>query len=477
VPADRAKVTIHQLLTHTGGIPNPGFGDEYVDVTKERALSALFTRPLRFAPGSRFEYSNGGYILLAAIVERASGERFMDFVRREVFQRAGMIRTGYYGALAPRVPRTDVALGHDETGVILDPLKFNPETWQDMGAGQVLSTVEDLFRFHVALKDNILLPADEMRRVWTPVLPEAVPTYRFYTSDYGYGWWIQPTRRGTTRIRHGGDTRAFGSEMVWFRDEGVVVIGLTNIRHDWFPTQSRVGRVIPAIVFGESFADPPVFERSQPSSLRAFEGEFQLQSGATLVITFGQTGLYIGADGQEAADALRPADEKELLQRAAFTTAADKVFRGAVARDFDAMAQALSNAQAAVAWKQGWPDEEVRLAGDFGAFESLKVLGTVPSGLPDTYRTHLRFNFARGSAFYLVRWDEQGRLWFADVSGVRLAALTPIQPTGASAFVGWDIGSWTNDGPFYLSFSGDPSRPDSLTVQRGERRWAAKRKR
>src|SRR5207249_800842 len=96
-----SKVTVRELLDHRGGIADM-FGESYerADRSKLRAVAdwiALFRdKPLRFEPGTREAYSNGGYVLLGAIVERASGEDYFDYVRRHIFAPLGMNDTDHY---------------------------------------------------------------------------------------------------------------------------------------------------------------------------------------------------------------------------------------------------------------------------------------------------------------------------------------------------------------------------------------------
>ena len=94
------KVTIHHLLTHSSGmgdIHGPKYAARISSLRQVRDYLPLFVDdPLSFEPGARMQYSNAGYILLGAIIEKVSGENFFDYVRNHIFKPAGMIDTDYY---------------------------------------------------------------------------------------------------------------------------------------------------------------------------------------------------------------------------------------------------------------------------------------------------------------------------------------------------------------------------------------------
>ena len=155
-----AKVTLHQLLTHTGGtgdIFGPEFAAHRLELRTIGDYVNLYgNRALKFEPGSRWEYSNYGFILLGAVIEKVSGESYYDYVRKHVYAPAGMTSTGSEPESAA-VP--DRSIGYtDEDG----KLKPNTDTlpYRGMSAGGGYSTVEDLLRFANALQQHKLLDAE-----------------------------------------------------------------------------------------------------------------------------------------------------------------------------------------------------------------------------------------------------------------------------------------------------------------------------
>lgn len=168
-----SKVTVRHLLDHRGGIGDI-FGDAYDRADKSKLLRVtdwipLFRdKPLAFEPGTRQEYSNGGYVLLGAIIEKASGEDYYDYIRRHVYMPAGMKNTDHY-AQDERV--ANLAAGYTRQrhpGVTPGPdgLANNAPTRPMRGspAGGGYSTLDDMAAFTRALREGKLLPAGTLVR-------------------------------------------------------------------------------------------------------------------------------------------------------------------------------------------------------------------------------------------------------------------------------------------------------------------------
>jgi CubicO group peptidase (beta-lactamase class C family) len=156
-----SRITVAHLLEHRGGVAD-FFGEKYrtMDHTKLRSVSdwiPLFRdEPLHFAPGSQEEYSNGGYLLLGAIVEKVSGQDYYSYVREHLYKPAGMKDTDSYSFDDHDSNR---ALGYTRHGDSDDSLRANTFSmpWRGSPAGGGYSTVEDLLRFTEALVGGKLL--------------------------------------------------------------------------------------------------------------------------------------------------------------------------------------------------------------------------------------------------------------------------------------------------------------------------------
>lgn len=225
VPADKAGITLHHLLTHTAGLV-PALGRDYDGLSRDEMVKKAMASKLLAAPGVRHEYSNVGYSLLAAVVELASGQSYERYLRENLFAPAGMTETGY---LIPKWKREKLAVGYGKDGgrwgTPLDhPWDKDGPYWNLRGNGGILSTVGDLYNWHLALEGEKVLSKEAKAKYFAPHVREEPGGVSFY----GYGWVVQKTPRGTSLIWHNGGNPFFFADFRRYTDENVVLIVATN---------------------------------------------------------------------------------------------------------------------------------------------------------------------------------------------------------------------------------------------------------
>jgi CubicO group peptidase (beta-lactamase class C family) len=158
IPADKRRITIRQVLTHTAGFPD-SFGGDYDIVTRELLLNRLFRAPLIARPGDEENYSNAGYSLLAALIEARSGQPYERYVRDVLLAPAGVMNIGYRLA-GWRSANLVVTYGPGgvRRGSALDqPWAADGPSWNLRGNGGMLATTQSLSRWFEALfKGNVL---------------------------------------------------------------------------------------------------------------------------------------------------------------------------------------------------------------------------------------------------------------------------------------------------------------------------------
>ena len=226
------KITIHHLLTHTSGLGdffgNPEFRPHRERYQNPLDYFPLFANdPLRFEPGARFSYSNAGYIVLGAIVERHSGENYFDYVRKHIFLPAGMSDTDSY-ELTEVVPNLAVGYAHFED----DPMGADPRRsniaflpWKGSPAGGGYSTAPDLLKFALALRAHKFLNEEFTELVTSPKLPMAGSPRK---ADYGYGFTSQAVSGREIRGHGGGGANSginSALEIFWNGSYTVIVLG------------------------------------------------------------------------------------------------------------------------------------------------------------------------------------------------------------------------------------------------------------
>ena len=216
-------ITVHHLLSHSAGLVHwPGLPG--VDVTKPVAaaekLRVFAAAPLLSPPGERFSYSSPGYVLLAHIIERATGQPYGAFLTQEIFEPLGLASTfnGNPGS------RPGLAVGHQD-GQPVAP--FDLDTL-GLGTGSIWSVAGDLARWDHALADGKLLSEAARRAMFTVHVPVEDDDGLVRTDGYGYGWFIGSAAGGRRLFYHPGDNPGFRSLNAWFPDDDVRLAALSN---------------------------------------------------------------------------------------------------------------------------------------------------------------------------------------------------------------------------------------------------------
>jgi len=237
-------VTIRRLLQHTSGLPDY-YADPLWSALLERAplpsnadgLALLAeTGTAMFAPGDWLYYLNGGFELLALIVERVSGQRFSDFQQAHIFDPLGMHSTF-------SIPNPDreasARYAYDyaaQPGGTFAPLPYDPSVYM-YGSGDVVSTTGDLFLFDRALFSGQLVGCEVLEQAWTPVrLNSGIEPTLFPVepdTKYGMGFFVG-ARNGHRYVGHGGIYLGYRTYYAHFLDEDLVVIVLTAQDFDIF---------------------------------------------------------------------------------------------------------------------------------------------------------------------------------------------------------------------------------------------------
>jgi CubicO group peptidase (beta-lactamase class C family) len=219
-----SKVTIHHLLTHTGGTGDffgPEFDQHRLELKTFQDYVKLYgQRGLAFAPGSKWDYSNYGFLLLGVIVEKASGQDYYDYVRQHVFVPAGMMSTD---SLPEDQTVAKRSVGYTKMGGA-ETWRPNTDTlpYRGTSAGGGYSTVEDLQRFAQALGGHKLLDAQYTEMLTTGKV-ETGPG-----GKYAYGFMDQMSG-GVRSYGHGGGAPGMNGDLTIYPKSGYVVSVLANM--------------------------------------------------------------------------------------------------------------------------------------------------------------------------------------------------------------------------------------------------------
>lgn len=242
------KVTIHHLLTHTSGMgmytSHPAFRTERTTRTTVAShLPLIVNEPLAFEPGARFQYSNSGFMVLGAIIEKITGQDYYSYIQEHIYRPAGMLNTGFY---EPGRTIDNLAIGYTRMGADGKPgeqLSANTDRIEIRGgpAGGGYSTAEDLVKFHLALRDHKLLNREHTELITTGKVDVGGPVGRY---AYGFG---DKVAEGKRIVGHNGGWPGVAAQFDMYPDTGHTAVVLMNADPpNMMPVVMRLRQSMPA---------------------------------------------------------------------------------------------------------------------------------------------------------------------------------------------------------------------------------------
>jgi CubicO group peptidase (beta-lactamase class C family) len=286
-PAAWEKITIFHVLTHTSGIPSltsfPDFeSHEAQAMTPEKLVEWFRDKPLEFEPGTKWSYSNSGYILLGYLIEKISGQSYSDFIQQNIFTPLGMKDSGYDSNSAIIFHRaagyTPGKKGPENAGFVHMTIPFS--------AGALYSTTEDLLRWEEGLFGGKVLKAESLAKMTEP-----------FKQDYAFGLGVT-TKNGRKMISHNGGIEGFNTLLAYYPDDKLVVAVLANLNG---PAAGDLGAKLAQAAHGEKVVLPT--ERKEitvsPEILKQYVGTYELTPKFSIVITLEDGQLMSQATNQQ----------------------------------------------------------------------------------------------------------------------------------------------------------------------------------
>lgn len=298
------EITIHHLLSHTGGLPNFTSFPDYtktmmIPTPLESLISRFKDKPLDFKPGEKWNYSNSGYVTLGYIVEKVAGESYESFLQKNIFSPLKMTNSGY--------DHHETILKNRATGYSLIKGKnanSEPIAMEiPHGAGALYSTVEDLFLWNEALFSDKLLSAKSREAMMTPV-----------KNGYGYGLGINQ-QLNRKMVSHGGGINGFSTFLARFPEENMTLVVLRNADFG-SPVPGKIVLDLAAIVFGEKYEIPraQVEIKVDPKILDAYVGRYEFSPALALTITNEGGQLMAQLTGQPKFELFAESETKFFLK-------------------------------------------------------------------------------------------------------------------------------------------------------------------
>lgn len=269
------SITIEHLLTHTSGIWDYTRDDDFRNnkqtngsVQVAELIRFFKDKPLDFAPGTAWAYSNSGYYLLGYIIQQLTGMSYEKAVRQYIFNPLGMSHSGFdFKHLAG----ADKAIGYyaDSTE---KPIKPTPivDSASPYAAGAIYSTVEDLYKWHRGLQAYSIISRRSLQQAYTP-----------YKNKYGYGWIID-SLHGKLMVSHSGGIFGFRTDLTRIPEDDVCVILLSNTE---IPGIGNITRRILAVLYGQPYSIPVQLKTVtvKEEILKRYEGTYKIERNGVLV--------------------------------------------------------------------------------------------------------------------------------------------------------------------------------------------------
>ena len=427
VPEDKRSITIHELLTHTSGLPGETGPDED-PIARDDFVRDLLARPLIHEPGSAYEYSNAGYSLAAAIIEKVSGKTYEQYLRDRLFTPAGMTSTGLYLLRLP-----DSLIGHSQNPNLnyVSMADRPADAWHLTGSGGLLSTPADMYRWHLALENNTVLPKTETDKMFTPYVRE----YPDRPTFYGYGWVVQHSqRRNATVIWHNGGAmpHGWGCAVYYYVEDDAVFIVFSNKPIDGRNPVDAIAIGMSQVVFGEPYDLPPVWAEAASELMRKYAGTYIVDDSTSFIIALTDSALTISARGQEAFDRLYPSPLPEPLSK-----------YNALTVDLITEMSRGEFRKAATRWDEGPTEKMIGMNEQFwhsfdtlGDFVKAETFGTYFRG---DIATACHLTFTQGGVDLLVFWMRGKCVGITEQS----PPAKEIKPLAANRFAGFTLGLGT----------------------------------
>ena len=273
------RITIHQLLSHTSGIPSfTGFKDfeskKRMPMKLDELIAWFSDRPLDFTPGKRQVYSNSGYVVLTKIIETVSDLSYANYLQQHFFEPLGMTNSGYDCAQTILPNR---AAGYLFTGEVYKNVDFIDMSIPS-GAGGLYSTVEDLDKWSRSLDTDAILTQASKDVMFAPKFEKPIGTNKHMYYCYG---WITDIQRDRKFIFLDGGVQGFKTHFSRYPDDQVRIIVLSNLET---ASHHKIKQDLAAIVFGESYKLPKQREAIvlDPAILEKYVGQYKFAPSPSL---------------------------------------------------------------------------------------------------------------------------------------------------------------------------------------------------
>lgn len=319
-PMQGSTITIHHLLTHTSGIKSYTSLEKWTKVWRQdmkpmEMIDLFKNEPMEFAPGEKWNYNNSAYFMLGYIIEKASGIPYPEFLERNIFTPLGMKNT-YYGSQSKIIKNRAQGYQKQEDYVRAEYLSLT----QPYSAGSIMSTVDDLYTWQLAINANKLVKKETIQLAHTPV-----KLNNGKVQEYGYGWGIGEVN-GSPTTEHSGGIFGFLTNAIYLPKEDVFVAVFANCDCS---DPGETSRRMAAKVIGKPYPDPVAKIKLDAGYAQSLTGVYEFEDGTTRYITLEGDQLYSQRSGSSKFK-IFPQDKTTFSYESGFTILLFEMEKGVV---------------------------------------------------------------------------------------------------------------------------------------------------
>lgn len=434
LPPDKAGITVHQLLTHTAGVTDI-LGEDEEPIGRDELMAKAWAEPLSANPGEAYDYSNLGYSILGAIIEKASGRPYEEFLRAELLRPAGLTETAYM--LSPEAA-SRVAIGYragKRWGMVYkNGWREDGPGWHLRCNGGIQSTVSEMHAWVRALQTAKVLKADSVAEMWKPHTPEPGGD-----TFYGYGWSVSEPAPGWKIVGHnGGNGYTFADCNFAIETPsgapgaGLMYIFMTN-ESRFSPASEHIGRIL----MGDAPAAPPTLARLADADLARLEGKYEFGKTETVTVMRAGGAVRLEGVGFRIGALLAGLTPEEIPGAERCAERVTAILTAAIKGELQPIADAYDGRVPIERLRAAYADRFEQMAPRIGKVQGVKIIGAALAEDPARRRILFRWVGDQGES------DLMGAVWEGD----KLVGFnaTPIPtgvlawPTGGGAFRAYDL--------------------------------------
>jgi CubicO group peptidase (beta-lactamase class C family) len=421
-PADKRAITVRHLLSHTSGLPYLPSAGLFGRGSRDSVMQEMLAERLMFEPGTGHEYSSPGYVLLAGVIEHASGLTYEQYMRSAVFERAALRSTGFVGEHTRWSASPVRSYSDATTETSLAEISALPRF---VGAGSIVTTVGDLHRWYEALTRGDVLPPAQREALFAPALRLRPPLQQ------ALGWMLVRLPTGTLR-QAAGDIGGFNAELRHYVDEGLVVAFASNVRVRGRGYREVALNTVARMSRGERVPLPPAVASLDAAEVQPFAGSYQLSNGGHVDLWLAGDTVLVGATDGAGLAALAGHDSSATRRAAEIDARADRLLKALETNTgaYDFMHASIpADARAAFL-------ERLRAVVGVPTSGRATLVGTAVDS-PANSRSYVRIRHADGEDVISLVWNG-GRLVGLEPAG-RAAYPLRLRPEGPRELASFDL--------------------------------------